>query len=88
MTGEMGGLGGLSVYITQNAGRSACLSIVTVSFWCSGISSNDVTTRLTAASAISLPRMIVCPLLLCSILNSLSFILYFSVETMAAMRGL
>ena len=42
---EMGGVGGLLVYITQNSGRSACLPMVTVSFWCSGMSSNDVTTR-------------------------------------------
>ncbi len=55
MAREMGGVGGLSVYITQNSGRSACLPMATVTFWCSGMSSNDVTTRLAAAIARSLP---------------------------------
>ncbi len=63
----IGGVGGLSVYITRNSGRSVCLPIVTVTFWCSGMSSNDFTTRLAAASARSLPLMFVCPLILCSI---------------------
>ena len=35
---EIGGVGGLSVYITQNSGRSACLPMVAVSFWYSGMS--------------------------------------------------
>ena len=33
---EMWGVGGLSVYITQNSGRSAYLPRVTVTFWFSG----------------------------------------------------
>ena len=73
---EMGAVGGLSVYITQNSGRSAYLPIVTVTFWCSGMSSNDVTTRLAAASARSLPLMFVYPLILCRIAGRLSLILY------------
>jgi hypothetical protein len=36
VTEVIGGVGGLSVYITQNTGRSAYLPIVTVTFWCSG----------------------------------------------------
>ena len=59
----MEGVGGLLVYITQNSGRSACLPMVTVSFWCSGMSSNDVTTRLAAALARSLPLICVCALI-------------------------
>ena len=66
---EMGGVGGLSVCITQNSGRSAYLPMVTVTFWCSGMSSNDINTRLAAASARSLPFMFVCPLVLCSIVR-------------------
>ncbi len=65
----IGGVGNLSVYITQNSGRSAYLPIVTVTFWCSGISSNDITTRLAAASARSLPLMFTYPLILCSIVG-------------------
>ena len=76
MAKEIGGVGGLSMYITQNSGRSAYLPIVTVTFGCSGMSSNDVTTRLAAAYARSLPLMLVCPLILCSILVRLSLILY------------
>ena len=34
---EIGGVGGLPVYITQNPGRSAYLPTVTVAFWVSGI---------------------------------------------------
>jgi hypothetical protein len=73
---EMGGVGGLLVYITRNSGRSAYLPIVTVSFWCSGMSSNDVTTRLAATSARSLSVMFVCPLILFSIVGRPSLILY------------
>jgi hypothetical protein len=76
MAREMGGVGGLSVYITQNFGRSACLPMATVTFWCSGMSSNDVTTRLGADSARSLLLMFVCPLILCSIVGRPSLILY------------
>ena len=65
---EMGDVGGLLVYITQNSGRSACLPMMTVSFWCSGMSSNAVTTRLAAASARSLPFICVCALLFCVVL--------------------
>ena len=73
---EMGGVGCLSVYITQNYGRSAYLPMVTVTFWCSGMSSNDVTTRLAASSARSLPFIFVCLLILCSIVERPSLILY------------
>ena len=85
---KMGGVGGLLMYITQNYGRSACLLMVTVRFWCSGTSSNDVTTRLAAASARSLPFICVCPLILCSIVGSPSLILYWSDFTMAVISGL
>ena len=67
---EMGGVGGLSVYIHQYSGRSARLSMVTVNFGCPGISSKDVTTHLAAVSARSLPLMFVCPLIVCSIVGS------------------
>jgi len=87
VTREMG-VGGLSVYITHNSGRSACLPMATVTFLCSGMSSNDVTTRLTPASARSLPLMFVCPLALCSIVGRPSLILYWSEVTMAAIGGL
>ena len=73
---EIGGVGGLSVYITQNSGRSAYLPMVTVTFWCFGMSQKVVTTRLTASSASSLPFMFVCPLILCSIVGWPSLILY------------
>ena len=73
---ELGGVDGLLVYITQNSGRSAYLPMVTVTFWCSGMPSNDVTTRLAAASARSLPFMFVCPLILRSIVGRPSLILY------------
>ncbi len=63
---EIGGVVGLLVYMTQNGGLSACFPMVIVIFWCSGISSNEVTTNLAAASARSLPRMLVCPLILFS----------------------
>ena len=72
----MGGVGGLSMYITQNLGRSTYLPIVTVTIWCSGMSLNDVTTRLTATSARPLPLMFTCPLILCSIVCRPSLILY------------
>ena len=73
---EMGGVGGLSVYITQNSGRSAYLPMVTVTFYFSGMSSNDVTTRLAASSARSLPFMFVCLLILWSLVGRPSLILY------------
>ena len=62
MAREMGGAGYLSVYITQYFGRSACLPMVKVSLRCPGMSSKDVTTRLTAVVKRSLPLMFVCPL--------------------------
>jgi hypothetical protein len=62
-----GGVGGLSVYITENFGRSACLPMVTVNLGCLGTSSHDVTTCLAAVSARSLPLMFACPLISCSI---------------------
>ena len=73
---EIRGVGDLSVYITQNSGRSAYLTMVTVNFWYSGMSSNDVTTRLAATAARSLPFMFVCPLILCSLVGRPSLIMY------------
>ncbi len=73
---EMGGVGGLLVYITQHSGRSAYLPMVTATFWCFGISSNAVTARLAAASVRSLPFMFVCPLILRSIVGRHSLIMY------------
>ena len=52
-------MGGLSVYITRNSGRSAFLPIVILSFFCPGVSSKDVTTRFTTVSSRSLPFMFV-----------------------------
>jgi hypothetical protein len=66
---EVGGVGGLSVYITLNSGRSACLLMITVIFWCPSMFSNDSTTRLAAVSARPLPLIFVCLLLWCSILG-------------------
>ncbi len=66
---EIGGVGGLLVYITQNSGRLAYLPMVTVTFWYFGMSSSDVTTRLAAAFARSLPFMFACPLILCCIVG-------------------
>ncbi len=88
MAREVGGVGGLLVYITQKSGRLACLPMVTVTFWCSRMSSNDDTTRLAAVSARSLPLMFACPLILCSIVGRTSLILYWSEVTMAAISGL
>ena len=85
---EVAGVGGLSVYITQNSGRSACLPMVTVTFWCPGMSSNDVTTRLSAVSTSLLPLMFACPLILCSIVGRPRLILYWSEVTMAAISDL
>ena len=84
---EMGDVGGLLVYITQNSGRSANWPMVTVSFLCSGMSSDDVTTRLAAAFARSLPFIYVCPLILCSIVGRPRLILYWSNMTMAVISG-
>ncbi len=72
---KMGGVGGLSVYITRNSGRSACLPMVIVIFGGSRMFLNDITTRLSAASARPLPLMFVCPLILCSIVGRPSLIL-------------
>ncbi len=60
---EIGGMVGLLVYITQNSGLSACFPMVIVSFSCLW---KEVTTNLAAASARSLPRMLVWPLILFS----------------------
>ncbi len=84
----MGGVGGLSVYITQYSGRSACLPIMTVSFWCPGLSLKDVTTLLDVVSTRSLPLMFVCPLIFCIIVGIPRFIRYWSHVTMTAMSGL
>ena len=63
---EIGGVVGFLVYMTQNGGLSACFPMVIVIFWCSGISSKEVTINLAAVSAKSLPRMFVGPLILFS----------------------
>ncbi len=84
----MGGEGGGLVYIIYYVGRSACRPMVTVSFGCSGMSSQLETTFLAAASARSLPLMFVCRLILCSIVVSPSSALYRRESTIAAMRGL
>jgi len=62
---EIGGVVGMLVYMTQNGDLSACFPTMIVSFWCSGIFSKEVTTNLAAASARSLPRMLMCPIILC-----------------------
>ena len=66
---EIGGVVGLLVYMIQNGGLSACFPMVTVSLWCSGISSKEVTTNLATRSARSLPRMLVWPLILFSVVG-------------------
>ncbi len=81
-------MGGFSVCINQNSGRSAWLPMMTVTFWCPGMSSKDVITRLAPVSTRSLPLMCVCPLILNSILGGPSLILYWSEVTMAAISGL
>jgi hypothetical protein len=81
-------VGGLPVYITQKSSRSESLPMVTVTFWGSGMSSNEYTTRLDAALARSLPLMYVCPLILCSIMGRPRLIMYWSDVTMAAISGL
>jgi len=78
----------VGVDITHYFGRSACLSMVTVTFWCPGMSSKDVTTRLAAVSTRSLPLMCACLLIFCSIVARLSYILYWSAVTISAMIGL
>jgi hypothetical protein len=85
---EMGGAGGVSVYITKNCGRSFCLPTATVSFRCPGMSSNYVTTRLVAPSARSFPLMFVCPLILCSIMGSPSLIMLWREDIVVAIWGL
>ena len=83
----MGGVDGLSVYIAQNSGRSACLPMVTVTFWCPGMFSKNVKARLTTVSTRSLPLMFVCPLILCSIVGRPSLIIYWSEVTMVAISS-
>jgi hypothetical protein len=58
---ERGGVGDLSVYITQYSGRSACFPMATETFWCPRMSSKAVFNRLAAVSTRSLPLMFVCP---------------------------
>jgi hypothetical protein len=70
VTIEIGGAMGLLVYMTQNDGLSDYFPMVIVSFWCSGISSKEVTTNLAAVSAKSLPWLFVCPLILLSYAGS------------------
>ncbi len=84
----IGGAGKVLVYISQCGGRSACRPIVMVSFWCSGMSSHAVTTRLAAASAWSLPFMFACPLVLCSIVVNPNSVLYRRESTIAVLSGL
>ncbi len=88
MARGMGCVGDLSVYITQYSGRSACLPMVTVTFWCPGMSANDVTTFLAVVSARSMPLMFVCHLISCRIVGRPILILYCSEKTMAAISGL
>ncbi len=57
-------------------------------FFVSGNVIKNVTTRFPVVSARYLPLMSVCPLILCSIMGRPSLILYWSVVTMAAIRGL
>jgi len=68
---EIGGVVGLFVYMNKNDGLFACFPMVILSFWYSGISSKEVITNLTAASARSSPRMLVCPLILFSFVGRL-----------------
>jgi len=63
---EIGGMVGLLVYMTQNGGLFVCFPMVIMSFWCSGISSKEVTNNLAAVSAKLFPRMFVWPLILFS----------------------
>ena len=60
---EIGGKMGLLAYMTQNGGLYACFPMVIVSFWCSGISSKEVTADLAILSAKSLARMFVSSLI-------------------------
>ncbi len=76
------------VYMTQYGGRSACRPMVTVSFCCSGMSSQAATTLFAATSARSLPLIFVCPLILCRDVGSPSLALYKRMSTMAVMSGL
>ena len=79
---------GLLVYMTRYDGLSACLPMVTVSFWCSGISTKTETTNLSALSARSLPLMYVCPLILRNTIGSSMLAPYCSMETMEIKRNL
>ena len=85
---RMGGVGGVLVYITQYGGRSTCRSIITASFWFSGMPSQSATTLLAAASARSLSLMFVCPLTLRNVVGRPSSDLYRRSSTIAAMSGL
>ncbi len=85
---NMWGVGGLSVFITQYSGLSACLPMLTVTFWCSGISSKAVTTIFAASSARSLPLVFVRPLIVCNIVGRFRLILYLIEVTLAAISGL
>ena len=76
------------MYIIQYVGRSACRPMVTVSFWCSGMSSHVETNLVATTSAMSLPLTFVCPLILCNIVVSPSLALYRRESTIAAISGL
>ena len=69
MASKIGGVVELLVYMTQNGCLSAYFTMVIVSFWCSGISSKEVTTNLATVSAKSLPMMFVWPLILFSLVG-------------------
>ena len=84
----MGGVRVVLVYMTQYGGRSACRSMVRVSFSLSGMSSHAATTLLAAASARSLPLMFVCPLTLRNVVGSPSSNLDRRSSTIAAISGL
>ena len=76
MAMKMGRVGGFSMYIAPNFSIPACLYIVTVNFWCPGMSSKDVTALLAAVSARPLPLVLACRLILRRIVGRPSLTLY------------
>ena len=85
---EIGSVGGLSVYITLNSGRSAYLPIVIVTF---GVRVCPQTLLLLVWPQRlrgRCPLYLVCPLILRSIVGRPSLILYLSEVTMAVISGL
>ena len=65
VVGEIPKLGGVTVYMTQYCGRGATSPMSTRIVACVGRVSKLRTAILAAASARSLPRMLVCALILC-----------------------